>query len=369
MCWMLACHLPCLQSGHLVAEIPAIWLEGEFQRKVFIQVLAAFAIREQFEHACLLWRLTYVTRQPSGHHRNRSVSTSSMADPTEQDPSYYERPPASHYAIFSALPDARRQGRHRHRRLTRHRRRYRRRATQTWRKGILAPRSSSLLTQSQVTVTYTSASSIPSVEELLTRYPATDLTSIRADLRNPESPAAIIKHTLTAFSTSHIDILVNNAGINRPTPLSTLTTSDFSEVFDTNVRAMVLMTQAVLPHLPPRHARIINIGSTAARIGVPEISLYTASKAAVEAMTRSWVAELGSRGVTVNTVAPGSVESELLRGSAGRDDVEEEARRTPVEGRVGTPEDVGRVVAWLAGEESLWVSGQCLCVSGGYRMW
>jgi len=191
---------------------------------------------------------------------------------------------------------------------------------------------------------------------------------IRADLRDPSSPQAIVDAVTTAFG-PRIDILVNNAGINKHTPLGQITTDDFSEIFDTNVRALVLMTQAIIPHLSDRNARIINIGSTAARVGVPEISLYSASKLAVESLTRSWAAELGDRGVTVNTVAPGSTQSDLLDASTNSDDVVSEAQRTPVERRVGRPDDIAQVVAWLASEDSRWISGQCICASGGYRMY
>ncbi|KAK5941919.1 hypothetical protein PMZ80_005870 [Knufia obscura] len=191
---------------------------------------------------------------------------------------------------------------------------------------------------------------------------------IKADLRDPTSPQAIVDAVTAAFG-PRIDILVNNAGINKHTPLGQITTDDFSDMFDTNVRALVLMTQAVIPHLSERNARIINIGSTAARVGVPGISLYSASKLAAEALTRSWAAELGDRGVTVNTVAPGSTQSDLLDASTNSDDVAAEAQRTPVERRIGRPDDIAQVVAWLASDDSRWISGQCICASGGYRMY
>ena len=191
---------------------------------------------------------------------------------------------------------------------------------------------------------------------------------MRADLRDPASPKAIIDATTTAFG-PRIDILVNNAGINKQTSLGQITTEDFADMFDTNVRSLVLMTQAVIPHLSQSNSRIINIGSTAARVGVPGISLYCASKLAVEGLTRSWAAELGDRGVTVNTVAPGSTESALLDASATSDDLAMEAQRTPVERRIGRPDDIAQVVAWLASEDSRWISGQCLCASGGFRMY
>jgi 3-oxoacyl-[acyl-carrier protein] reductase len=197
---------------------------------------------------------------------------------------------------------------------------------------------------------------------------AVEIIKIRADLRDADSPRQIVEATVSTYG-PHIDILVNNAGINKPTPIESLTQEDFSDMFDTNVRAAVFMTQAVLPHLRPQNARIINIGSTAARVGVPGISLYTSSKLAVEALTRSWAAELGDRGVTVNTVAPGSTQSDLLASSADASDLNFEAQRTPVERRIGTPKDIAQVVAWLASDDSKWITGQCICASGGYRMY
>jgi 3-oxoacyl-[acyl-carrier protein] reductase len=187
-------------------------------------------------------------------------------------------------------------------------------------------------------------------------------------LRDPDSPKHIVRESINAFG-SQIDILVNNAGINRETPIETLSQKDFSDMFDTNVRAAVFMTQAVIPYLSQKNARIINIGSTAARVGVPGISLYTASKLALEALSRSWAAELGDRGVTVNTIVPGSTQSDLLASSADADDLKFEAERTPVERRIGTPNDIAQVVAWIASDESKWITGQCICASGGYRMY
>ena len=191
---------------------------------------------------------------------------------------------------------------------------------------------------------------------------------VQADLRDITSPRKIVEATTAAFG-PRIDILVNNAGINKPTQLDTVTEQDFSDMFDTNVRGAVFMTQAVLPYLRTSNARIINIGSTAARVGVPGISLYTSSKLAVEALTRSWAAELGDRGVTVNTIAPGSTQSDLLTSSTEAGDVKLEATKTPVERRIAMPKDIAQVVAWIASDESKWISGQCICASGGFRMY
>jgi 3-oxoacyl-[acyl-carrier protein] reductase len=235
-------------------------------------------------------------------------------------------------------------------------------------------------------VTYSSASSSDAVEALVQRLNAEALEAedpplkeasrylhaigIQADLRDPSAAAEIVSKTIEAFGES-INILVNNAGVNKVTPLRTVTVDDFSDMFDTNVRAAVLLTQATLPYMMTSESgRIINIGSTAGRVGVPGgYSLYCASKLAIEGLSRAWAAELGDQNITVNTVAPGSTQSTLLTNSAQQADIDEEAARTPAGRRVGQPEDIARVVAWLCSEDSAWITGQCICASGGYRMY
>lgn len=119
--------------------------------------------------------------------------------------------------------------------------------------------------------------------------------------------------------------------------------------------------------MPPK-SRVINISSVGGRAGFANLSLYTSSKAALEGLTRSWAGELGSNGTTVNAVAPGPVQSEMLD-SIPKEIVQLQKASTPVEKRVGTPQEVSNVVSWLAGEESAWVSGQTVNVSGGWTMY
>lgn len=115
--------------------------------------------------------------------------------------------------------------------------------------------------------------------------------------------------------------------------------------------------------MPPK-SRIINISSVGGRAGFPNLSLYTSSKAALEGLSRSWAAELRAAGTTVNTVAPGPVQSEMLD-FIPEEIVQMQKASTPVEKLVGTPYEVSNVVYWLASEESAWVSGQTISVSGG----
>lgn len=221
-----------------------------------------------------------------------------------------------------------------------------------------------------------SASKAASLQQIIEALPhAPKAHPVQADLASLSGPQDLITATITwlqsiidnttATSTA-IDILVNNAGIECVGPLASLTAADYDTVYHTNVRGAVLLTQAVLPHLPPR-ARIINITSVGARAGFAGLSLYTSSKAALEGLTRAWAAELGSNGTTVNAVAPGPVESDML------DKIPEEIkdlqrRTTPMEGRFGTVEEVADVVSWLAGRGSGWVTGQCINASGGWQM-
>jgi 3-oxoacyl-[acyl-carrier protein] reductase len=164
-----------------------------------------------------------------------------------------------------------------------------------------------------------------------------------------------------------IDILVNNAGVEVVKGLGSITTEDYNKVYDLNVRGTILMTQAVLPHLPPG-GRIINISSVGSRAGFKDLSLYCSSKAAIEGLTRCWAAELGHNGTTVNAVNPGPVESEMLA-NIPKDIVEGQKKATPIENRLGTVEEVAAVVGWLAGNESRWVTGQTISASGGWAMY
>ena len=232
------------------------------------------------------------------------------------------------------------------------------------------------LTRAQIVATYTSPSSETSVRDLASRIAALDkpsqCISVRADLRDPASAAEIVRQCVAAFG-PRIDILVNNAGAELVKPLTDISPADFDSIYHLNVLAPLLLLQAVKPHLPSNGSgggggRIINISSVGARHGFRDLSLYCSSKAALEGMTRCWAAELGAGGHTVNAVNPGPVQSEMLENIPG-EIVRMQKEQTPVEKRLGTVDDVAQVVAWLASEESRWVTGQTLSVSGGWAMY
>lgn len=229
-----------------------------------------------------------------------------------------------------------------------------------------------MLTRYQVVATYTSPKSEKLVEELSERIRNLDHPSecigVKADLRDPASAAEVVRQSVAAFG-QQIDVLVNNAGCEVVKPHQDISIQDFDYLYHLNVRAPLLMLQAIKPHLPSSGGgRIINIGSVGARFGFKDLSLYCSSKAALEGMTRCWATELGEEGHTANIVNPGPVQSDLLDNIPG-DIVKLQKENTPVGKRLGTVDDVAQIVAWLASEESRWVTGQAYCASGGWAMY
>ncbi|KAI5891136.1 NAD(P)-binding protein [Schizophyllum commune H4-8] len=222
----------------------------------------------------------------------------------------------------------------------------------------------------KVMITFTSTSSQARADTLVARIASLNngsaAASVRADLRLPESPAIILDATLAAFSTSTIDILVNNAGVEQHRPLTDVTPEDFAAVFDVNVRGALLMTRAVLPHLRAP-GRIINVSSLGARRGWAGYTVYCASKAALEGFTRALAVEIGAAGHSVNAVAPGPTESDMLD-TLSEEVIEAQKQRTPMQNRIGTADDIAQVVAWLAEEGSRWVTGQTISATGGAEM-
>jgi 3-oxoacyl-[acyl-carrier protein] reductase len=182
------------------------------------------------------------------------------------------------------------------------------------------------------------------------------------DVSVKDGPAKIAATTRAAFG--RIDILVNNAGVLEAAALGDATREHFEKVFAINVFGVVEMTRAAAPHLPDG-GRVINTSSIGARAAVAGVSAYCASKAAVDALTRCFAAELGPRGITVNAVAPGTTDTDMLI----RDPqfLEQAIAKTPL-GRVGQPADIAGVVALLASADAGWVTGQVIDASGGLRL-
>ena len=165
-----------------------------------------------------------------------------------------------------------------------------------------------------------------------------------------------------------IDILVNNAGVYDWSPLEEITEEQFHKHFDVNVLGLLLATQEAVKQFDSTGGNIINISSTVTSLTPPSSSIYTGTKGAVDAITRTLAKELGPRKIRVNAINPGLVETEGVR-SAGFD--QGEVRKsieaeTPL-GRIGQPEDIAPVAVFLASSDSAWVTGETLRVAGGLR--
>lgn len=190
----------------------------------------------------------------------------------------------------------------------------------------------------QVTIVYTSPSSETSAHEVASRVATFDNGSqaivVRADLKDANAPQHIVAATVQAFG-EQVDILVNNAGVLFEKTVLDITPGDFDDIFSVNVRAPLLMIKAVVPRLRAP-GRIINLSSAGARSGFERLSLYCASKAALEGLTRSLATELGHQGHTVNCVAPGPVDSTDMVGSVPPEVIEMQLKTTAVQHRLGT---------------------------------
>lgn len=190
-------------------------------------------------------------------------------------------------------------------------------------------------------------------------------TGIRADVSSIDQLAAVV--TAVESRGRGLDVVFANAGGGEFAPLGEITPEQFTDTFMTNVGGTLFTVQAVLPLLN-RGASIILTGSTAASNGTPAFSIYAASKAAIRSFGRTWAAELVSRGIRVNTVVPGPVETPGLKGlaPAGQEQelLDNEAAKVPM-GRLGRPEEIAAAVLFLASDQSSFMTGTELFVDGG----
>ncbi|MGZ3757561.1 MAG: SDR family NAD(P)-dependent oxidoreductase [Mucilaginibacter sp.] len=174
--------------------------------------------------------------------------------------------------------------------------------------------------------------------------------------------AAELKNT---FNTDHFDFLINNAGIGIHAPFAETTEAQFDELTNIHFKGVFFLTQKALP-LINNGGRIINLSSGLARFSMAGYAAYASMKGAMETLTRYMAKELGPRGIAVNIVAPGAIETDF-GGGLVRDNaqVNEMVAGMTALGRVGLPDDIGGVVAFLCTEDAKWVNGQRIEVSGG----
>jgi 3-oxoacyl-[acyl-carrier protein] reductase len=165
-----------------------------------------------------------------------------------------------------------------------------------------------------------------------------------------------------------IDILVNNAGVYDWSPIGEITEEQFHKQFDVNVLGLLLTTQEAVKQFGPTGGNIINVSSTVTSLTPPGSSVYTATKGAVDAITRTLAKELGPRKIRVNAINPGLVETEGVR-SAGYDqgDLRQSIEAQTPFGRIGQPDDIAPTAVFFASSDSKWVTGETLRVAGGLR--
>jgi 3-oxoacyl-[acyl-carrier protein] reductase len=187
----------------------------------------------------------------------------------------------------------------------------------------------------------------------------------QADVCDRAACAAVVERAIERWD--RVDVLVNNAGIIRDSLLGLLTPEDVQAVLDTNVAGVFNVTHAVVPHMISRRAgRIINVSSVSGDKGGRGQTNYAASKGAINALTRALAVELAPRKITVNAVAPGVIETDMSQ--AIRDLAAEEVKSRILLRRFGSPQEVAFAVWFLASRFADYITGQVLCVDGGFKM-
>lgn len=188
--------------------------------------------------------------------------------------------------------------------------------------------------------------------------------SVQADVSKPQDIERLFAETRKAYG--KLDVLVNNAGVYEFAPLATVTAEHFHKLFDLNVLGLLLTTQAAVKLIDGKGGSIINIGSIVGSMPVENGAVYSATKAAVDAITIAFSKELGPQKIRVNSLNPGLVETEGTHtaGLADSDFRKNVESKTPL-GRIAQPDDIARAAVFFASDDAGWVTGQSLIVAGG----
>lgn len=192
-----------------------------------------------------------------------------------------------------------------------------------------------------------------------------------ADVGNPADAPRTVEKAIDLWG--RIDVLVNNAGAGTPSPLINATAERVQSIYAVNTIGPTLLAAAVVPHLERTKGVIVNLSSSMAQKAAPGFSDYAASKAALEHLTRCWAAELAPKGIRVNAIAAGPVETMFLEERMGYPASEAESiklreRNLIPLGRRGAPEDVARWIVALASRDADWVTGQIFGIDGGFTL-
>jgi 3-oxoacyl-[acyl-carrier protein] reductase len=190
--------------------------------------------------------------------------------------------------------------------------------------------------------------------------------AVQANVALPADIQRLFAETKQAYG--QLDVLVNNAGVYQFATLEELTPELFHKMYDLNVLGLLLTTQEAVKHFGEAGGSIINISSVAATSAPATASVYSGTKAAVDAITKSLAKELGSRKIRVNSINPGMVETEGVHaaGFAESDFRKQIEAQTPL-GRIGQPQDIAPAAVFLASSDSAWITGETLFISGGNR--
>jgi len=190
--------------------------------------------------------------------------------------------------------------------------------------------------------------------------------AVQGDVAKKKDIEGLFAETKKAFN--RLDILVNNAGVYNFAPLEEVTENEFHREFNTNVLGLILATQEALKHFGAEGGSVINISSTATALTPPMSAIYTGTKGAVDAITQVLAKELGPKKIRVNSINPGGVETEGFHamGFSGSDFEKQMIAQTPL-GRLGQPNDIAPVAAFLASSEAAWITGEIIYVAGGLR--
>jgi 3-oxoacyl-[acyl-carrier protein] reductase len=190
--------------------------------------------------------------------------------------------------------------------------------------------------------------------------------AIQANIARRDEVARLFSENQNAFG--KLDILVNNAGIYEFLPLEEVSGDHFHRQFNVNVLGLLSCAQESLKYFSAAGGSIVNISSIVSTFAPPNASVYSATKAAVDAITKSLAKELGSRNIRVNSINPGMVETEGVRSSGiHQSDMRKQIEATTPLGRIGQPEDIAPTAAFLASSDSAWITGESFFISGGLR--
>jgi 3-oxoacyl-[acyl-carrier protein] reductase len=190
--------------------------------------------------------------------------------------------------------------------------------------------------------------------------------AVQGDVSKEADVKRLFTETKQAFGA--VDVLVNNAGVYAFQPIEDTTEAEYRRQFDINVLGPLLTTKEAVAHFNGKGGSVINVSSVASTKAFPQSSIYSATKGALDSVTRVLAAELGARKIRVNTIAPGGVDTEGARtlGMIGSDMEKQLVAQTPL-GRIGQPDDIGKIAVFLASEQSGWLTGERIVAAGGYN--